>query len=318
MNNLIIDNYVIKKDIRQILTELKSLISTGKLKDIQYKSDNIRITCPVHKNGLEDKPSCEIYIGDSEGVVWGTIHCFACGFKGQLYDFVAEACDISVDLAKKWLIDNFTEQKLDTLEILIDEPINTKRKKIKENIIEEKTLDKYTSWHPYLATRKLSMDVCKKYDVKYDPETECIVFPVRDIKGRIKFLTRRSVNSKKFIIDKDIEKEVYLLHNCITDNVKEVYVVESQINALTLESWGLRAIALLGTGTSYQYECLNKSGILKYNLCFDGDEAGDKGITRFTDNISSKAFVDIIKIPRGKDVNDLSYEEFITLRRIEN
>lgn len=46
-----------------------------------------------------------------------------------------------------------------------------------------------------------------------------------------------------------------------------------------------------------------------YNLLFDGDEAGDKGIQKFLQNIRKDVIINIIRVPRGKDINDLSYEE---------
>ena len=42
---------------------------------------------------------------------------------------------------------------------------------------------------------------------------------------------------------------------------------------------------------------------------FDGDEAGDKGIQKFIKNIRKDVIINIIKLPRGKDVNDLEYNE---------
>lgn len=315
MSRLIINNHVIKEDIKEILSELKKILINGKLKDIRYDSDNVRVTCPVHKDGYENKPSCDIYIGNSDKVIWGTAHCFTCGFKGQLFDFIAEAADKSADWAKKWLIDNFTEQELESGSVIIDEPIIL-NKNNQEKYIPEAVLNEYQTWHPYMQKRHLSKEVCKKFDVKYDPKSECIVFPVRDIRGRLKFLTRRSVVSKRFIIDKDADKDVYLLYDIIKNNIKEVYVCESQINALTLQSWGYPAIALLGTGSQKQYDILKTSGILKYNLCFDGDDAGRKGITRFIKNLDN-AFIAIVSIPDHKDVNDLSKEEFDKLPRLE-
>lgn len=316
-NHLVIDNHVIKKDIQAILAELKPYVSPGKLKGIKSElNSNIRVTCPVHKDGQENTPSCDIYVGDYDGVPWGTAHCFACGFKGQLYDFVAECCDKSVYWAKNWLKDNFTETILDDTEIVIDEPINLNQKESKKKLLDDNILKNYQTWHPYLQKRKLTKEVCEQFEVRYDPKSECVVFPVRDINGKLRFLTRRSVNSKMFIIDKDIEKEVYLLYNIVNKKIKEVYVCESQINALTLWSWGYPAVALLGTGTEYQYNLLNKSGILKYNLCFDGDEAGRKGTKNFIKNVKN-CFVSVVNIPSGKDVNDLSLEEFKGLNIID-
>lgn len=316
MCRLIIDNHVISKDIKSILTELKKVCNPSKLRSIQYKTSNVRVCCPVHKEGQESRPSCEIFIGDCDNVVWGTVHCFACGFKGQLYDFVSECCDKSVSWAKWWLKEYFTEQVLDETHLVIDDPITLNKKKDNKEIISEDVLKNFQSWHPYLEKRKLSKDICNKYEVKYDRKSECIVFPVRDINGRLKFLTRRSVNTKQFIIDKDIEKEVYLLYNKIAENKKEVYVVESQINALTLESWGYPAVALLGTGSQYQYSQLKKSGILKYNLCFDGDSAGRQGTIKFINNMPN-TFISVVEIPEGEDVNDLTEEEFKKLKTLD-
>ena len=57
----------------------------------------------------------------------------------------------------------------------------------------------------------------------------------------------------------------------------------------------------------------NKSGIRNYMLCFDGDEAGDKGVARFKRNIRKDVIVNRVLIPIGKDVNDLTKEEFSKL-----
>ena len=39
-------------------------------------------------------------------------------------------------------------------------------------------------------------------------------------------------------------------------------------------------------------------------------------IERFKKNIRKDCFIDVIKLPRGKDVNDLSFEEFMGLETI--
>ena len=180
----------------------------------------------------------------------------------------------------------------------------------------ESIVANFEDFHPYMLQRKLTREICKKFEVKYDPKTKCLVFVVRDETGRIALLTRRSVENKRFIIDADKEKPVYLLYYMMQHGIQEVYVVESQINALTLLCHGLPAVALFGTGTEHQYKLLNRSGIRVFNLLFDGDAAGDRGIERFLKNIRKDVLVNIIKLPRGKDVNDLEYDEVETL--IEN
>ena len=311
MSKLIIDNHVIKQDIKSIIHELKKYSSPGKLKSAKYEKDNVTITCPVHKDGQENTPSCNIFVGESEDIIWGTVHCFACGFKGQLYDFIAECCDKTQSWGKSWLKDNFTDLVLDDAIIEIDDPIILNKKKINKEVIDESILEKYQNWHPYMQERKLTKEVCQKFEIKYDPKSQCIVFPVRDLSGNLKFLTRRSINSKKFIIDKDIDKDVYLLYNIVKEGIKEVIVTESQINCLNCWGYGLPSIALLGTGTDYQYSLLKKSGILHYILCFDGDEAGKNGQDKFIKNMGDNVFITVVNMPKDKDVNDLSQEDFI-------
>ena len=158
--------------------------------------------------------------------------------------------------------------------------------------------------------RKLTKEVVDKFDIGYDPTTQCLTFPVWDEKNNLVMITKRNVNNKSFYIDKDKDKPVYLLNFIINQNIKTVYVAESQINALTLWSWGYPAIALIGTGSTHQYNILNKSGIRNYILCLDSDCAGYKGIQRFIDNIRKDVMISVVNIPNDKDVNDLTKEQF--------
>lgn len=118
MSELIIDNHVIKQDIKEILSTLKSELSNGKLSNIQYKGDEVSITCPFHKEGKENKPSCFIYVGEDEKIPWGTFHCFTCGEKGSIIKFIASAFDRSEYYAKEWLKKNFTEKIVEYLDCL--------------------------------------------------------------------------------------------------------------------------------------------------------------------------------------------------------
>ena len=66
MNEFIIDNHVIKKDIKEILLLLKSHINNGKLSNISFKGEEVSVSCPFHKEGKENKPSCFIYVGEDD------------------------------------------------------------------------------------------------------------------------------------------------------------------------------------------------------------------------------------------------------------
>lgn len=307
MSNLIINNRIITTPIVKILSKVKTEIMNGKLSSIIEKHENVSVTCPFHKEGKESHPSCSVYCGDNQEIEYGWFKCFTCGEQGPLTKFIGGCFDANTEFGKEWLLarygDTILEQQLNLL------PIDFSQSKTK--ILDESILDKFQNYHPYMTKRKLSNEIIEKFKIKYDTETKSIVFPVWNDKGQLVMLTRRNVNNKTFMIDKDCEKPVYLLNFIKQEKITTVYVCESQINALTLHSWGYPAVALFGTGTKIQYNILAKSGIRCYNLCLDGDEAGDKGTMNFIKNLGeSGALINVIKIPRGKDVNDLTKEEF--------
>lgn len=315
MSELIVNNYIIDTPIEEILTKVKSELHNGKLGYFKKKGDEVKVTCPFHANGLEKNPDAYIVATKNGELEYGYFHCFACGASGRLSKFIGECFDKDEKFGESWLINNFG-QSIITYENddLYDFDLFQKEECV--DYLDESILDSFQSWHPYLAKRGLSQKVCEKFKVKYDPKCECIIFPVWDENDKLYMLTKRSVNSKMFIIDSNKEKPLYLYNVIQKNNINEVTIVESQFNALTLWNWNIPAIAMFGTGTKHQFELLNKSNILHYYLCFDGDSAGDKGIARFLKNIRKDVFVDVILLPRGKDVNDLTEEQFNNLKII--
>lgn len=324
MSELIIDNHVIKQDIKEILSTLKSELNNGKLSHVQYKGDEVSITCPFHKEGKENKPSCFIYVGGDEKIPWGTFHCFTCGEKGSLVKFIASAFDRSEYYAKEWLKKNFTEKILNNVELNIAEEIDLR--KFEDAVMKEmsKVRDEYIlstlqSWHPYMEQRHISKEVANKFEIKYSPEKECLVFPIRDKDGNVISVTTRSIKGKTFNIPKGTEKTIYLLNECLKENSNQVVVCEGQIDALVSWSYGFPAIALFGAGTTEnQIQELSKTNIIHYILMYDNDEAGRKGANRFKKLIKKSVFITDIIMPKNKDVADCSKEEFWNILKRNN
>ncbi len=303
-----INGNIIQKDIYQILDEVKS--QTGKLKDIRRSGDNIQITCPVHADGQENRPSCFISINPNRELAYGTAHCFTCGFKGSFGKFVGACFNKNESFGNNWLLTRYADVTVEN-HLNLERPIDlSERIMAKPKIKDESILNKFESYHPYMTQRGISDEVIKLFNLKYDPATKTIVFPVYNEKGQLSFLTKRSIEGKQFYIESGADKNIiYGLDKA--QDYNEVYVCESQINALTLYSWGYPAVAMLGAGTTYkQVEKLRNSKIRSFILCYDPDEAGIHGAQRFKKFIGPTKFVTTLTLPQGKDVNDLTKEEF--------
>lgn len=102
MQRLKIGNKVISTDLYDIVKDIQSKIRNNKLKVVKKQgTSNIRVTCPFHKNGLESRPSADIFIGDSDEVEYGTFKCFTCSEHAPFYHFVAECFEESDEWAKQ-------------------------------------------------------------------------------------------------------------------------------------------------------------------------------------------------------------------------
>ena len=306
-----IRNKLITEPIENILYTIKRELTNGKLKDIDTRNkSNILVSCPCHKDGLEAHASCRILADtDCPDLEAGYAYCFSCGYSEPFVQVVADLFDEDRSFGEEWLIERFgntfIQQEEYLPEIILDTKSTTNKQYLSEDI-----LIPYDFYHPYMWQRKLTKEVVDKFRVGYDKDRDAITFPVYDEKHRLVMVTARSVKTKRFWIPKDVDKPVYLLYDILERNVDTVYVAESQINTLTLRTWNLDSIGLFGTGSSKQFEILRRSGIRNYILVYDGDEAGRNGALRFKKNMPSDIFLTEVRLPSGKDVNDLTYEEF--------
>lgn len=187
--------------------------------------------------------------------------------------------------------------------------------------VSETELASYRLTVPYMYQRGLTDELIERYDIGYDANfippgrkkpLPCITFPVKDKQGNTLFLCRRSVEGKFFHYPQGVEKSVYGLYE-LPDGVRSVLVCESCLNALKATRFGYNAVALLGTGTSYEIDQLRQLGVPEFVLCLDGDDAGQRGMEKLKKALKSVAIVWTIKMPPDKDVNDCTKEEFDAL-----
>ena len=172
-------------------------------------------------------------------------------------------------------------------------------------------LDNLQSWHPYLAERKLSREVCELFKVKYDPQTSQIVFPCFDQSGNLLMAPRRSIVYKNFHLDKSQDKPVYCLDYIVNNNITTALLVEGPIDTLYSYTNGYPAIGTFGNPSPEQIEAINRSPIKVLYLGFDNDAAGRRMANTIRAGLDPRIIIKEVNWGYGKkDGNELSHEEF--------
>lgn len=327
-------------DVEKIVEKLNEV---GLLRANRIMGDYYSIFCPFHKQGQERKPSCGVLLHDQmrngRHYPAGFCHCFTCGYAHPIEEAVSDMLKaknmsgVGLDWLKEnipgfdinntdieqlipaTLMQNLTNSfAIDYIAQLSNQP--------KANFISEEELASYRYIVPYMYTRGLTDELIERYDVGFDPnhvppgrkkQVPCITFPVRDKDGNTLFIVRRSVEGKYFHMPKGIEKPVFGL-DMLPKGCTSIVICESILNALTVVKYGKFAVALLGTGTPYQIQQLRETGAREFILGFDPDEAGEKATAKLKRQLRDVGLVWAYEgIPEGKDLNNLSFEEFQSL-----
>lgn len=327
---------ILSEDV--IETALQKLETDGFVNLGRISGDWYTIRCPFHNNGQEKKPSCGVLLRyqlkNGQEYKPGMWHCFACGvtysFEKGITEVLKQKSVTTEGL--KWLQENVPGFRPEDVEIdsLIPPELMSglmskyaaeslhARAQQTQNFVSEQELATYRLTVPYMYERKLTDEVIARYDVGFDPNhippgrkraLPCITFPVRDVRGNTLFLCRRSIEGKYFNYPTNVTKPVYGIYE-LPNNCASVIVCESVINCLTCVTYGYNAVALLGTGNSFQIEQLKRLGVKEFILCLDGDEAGRRGTEKLKKALKGTCFVWVMTVPEGEDVNSCTREQF--------
>lgn len=326
----------------QARSAVEKLSQQGYLRKKREMGDWYSVYCPFHKNGEERKPSSGVLLHGSmragKYTEAGYFNCFTCHHTGPLEKIVGELLKLhNVEkTGEEWLRENIDGyESADDFENSDDlipggimsaitnkfaiDYISSQTSKRKKQFVSEEELESYRFTVPYMYERGLTDEIIDRYDIGFDgnhiPENKnkpvpCVTFPVKDRLGRCLFIFRRSVEGRYFNYPTGVEKPVYGLYE-LKPGTKTVVVCESAFNMMTCVRHGYEAVALFGTGNSLQMQQLKELGVQRFIIALDPDEAGARGTEKLRRNLSKVAFISEIRgIPTGKDLNDLTDEEF--------
>ena len=321
---------------------LNELVSQMRANGVQYMQKmtetptHVMVCCPYHNNGMERRPSMGIRKSDA------LAHCFVCSDHPvhSLPEVISHCFgrDDGGLFGWDWLNKNFNSTSIESrkeIPLNVDRPtrdnINRNDRTTKSFVTEEE-LDKYRYYHPYWSEKRHITDerLIELFDLGYDPETDCITMPNRDLNGNCVFVARRSVKTKYFNYPSGVEKPVYGLYEIskiLKDrekilkpeyvNFTEIIICESMIDALTCLQYGKVAVALNGLGTDLQFDILRRFPCRKYILATDMDKAGLQGRERIRKALYNKVVTEYLwDLNIAKDINDMKKPYFMGLEEV--
>lgn len=295
------------------------------LKDMKPTHNNIMVTCIAHGDGTERKPSLGISTADVQrnGKTYkaGTCNCFTCGYTVDLPEFISNLFGHNDKgmFGYKWITQNFVNLSLEKrkpIQLNMSREIDDLDLIFDETILEEE-LEKYRFTHPYMYDRKLTDKVIEYFDIGYDKEKDALTFPIFDKYGDVKLIQRRSVQGKQFINDEGANKGNYIfgLYQVYKNIswIKELYICESPIDALTCWTYRVPAVAIMGSRiTETQVKLLRELPIRKFISALDNDKAGQEGTEKMKKHLADLKVIYRLKFPTDvKDINAMSEEQFI-------
>ena len=246
--------------------------------DARVQSGYVRVRCPYHKGGHEERPSMSILLEPRGNAPKGLCHCFACGKKvmiDKLFYDLGEHIDF--DPENQTLL-SYKVPTLTTTTPLMKTQLPFRKSE-------------------YLESRGISEEVQKRFKI-YEKDKK-VHMPVFNREGFYVYDNARSTVDKRFFIESGAVKSLWGIEEI--DLSKPIAVCESQIDALSLWEAGVQAVATLGADNITALKMISKSTSF-FILAFDPDDAGRRARDRAA-NMLGKYRCRWLNLPEGIDVN---------------
>ena len=312
----------IQKYIKKI--KLKKLLEKLGMKIESDLGNNYMCCCPFH---AESNASWGINKNT------GAHNCFSCGAKGSLISLVAKKKDISFKEAIKYLYD-FAGIKSDKIVInaktvnrqiknILKEKIETPKEKADKYIMNAE-LPQYISRDffygiEYFKNRGINKETINKNDISFCRKgfyKNRAIIPIKNLSGKMVSFEARDLTrlaEKKVLYPKHtkIKLELYGLKRA--KKRKEVIIVEGVMDALYLQQRGFNTISTFGVGIGVEQEELICRYFRKAYIAYDSDRAGKIATITVGKKLSLYLQVFVICLPKGKDPDEISGDEFKVL-----
>lgn len=311
--------------------DVHHMLESMGMDNVRRMGDEVQFSCPFpeHTNG-DRNPSNSMHSGTTQ---W---HCFGCHRSGNAVTLVCMIEGVSPMRAAAMLNEAYGDGFVDPengvraeleniMEEREDETISLNVPIEQTTVIDvawdraERSMDELPENIKYPFTRGFTSATLREYGVMYDPMSDRIALPVRDIAGNIVGFKARTPYEHvqpryKVLGDRDdltgygfqpcrMSLEVFGAHMHVGSR-DEIVVVEGEFDAMMLHQLGYRSVALSGSNPSE--EQLRKLSMCGGSVVIfsDHDPAGIKCARKVAKYLSRSHSIRFVQDHDG-DVNSL-------------
>lgn len=290
-----------KNELKELLSEYMEILEDA---DKTENKGNGYWDCPFCGSGTKSNQTAAFHIN---GVNY---QCFSCGERGDIFDLVAHIEKLSSDWKFHY------NRTLKIMRPFLDGTGTTKRVSplsFLEEVHEEDYTDYLQECHStvsctdYFQNRGLSSQTIERFMLGYDKKKNLVTIPYNpDLKGYVHRILWNSDNK-------------YCKHGSALFNIEALYsessdvvfVVEGQIDAISIEELGFSAVGLGGIyETEKLIEQLKKKPSSKMLIiALDNDKAGKMATGRLIDKLAEEEISNPYIVSSGlygeyKDANE--------------
>ena len=310
------------EQIGEINKSINVVDYASKYLDLEHKNDEYWCVCPFH-----DDINASLSFNREKN----SFYCFGCQASGSTIQFIMKYHKFSFPKTIEYILKyaNITLQPKEyseTMEFLHRQVTKKKQKDIIRTYLPNDIMNQYTREpiKEWLA-EGISQQILDEYEVRYNKQGNAIVFPIRDIAGRILAVKARTLYPNfrdlgipKYIYYQSIGTNDFLFglyrNKPFIQSTSECLIFESEKSVMKLNSWGINNCVATSTKkiSDKQVELLLS---LKCNLVFAFDKDVDrkevlnqiKLFSRFTNTYYTYDRNDLLGVKdapcdKGKDV----------------
>jgi DNA primase len=264
------------------------------------REDWVDCICPLHE---ERKPSFSI---NRESGQWICRHTNEGGYSAL--SLVQKVLKLNYSEAKRWVQTHGSVRRVDT-NTLFNQVMGIKAPE--DNMDLKLWFETWYKADPKIMAevwfeRGFTEETMRKFEVRYAPEWRAILWPVRDEKKVATGYTARSLrggDGPKYLYPRGFTRTLFPLNHYVGESV---ILVEGPLDAMWLHQNGYpQALAVLGPGLTQNQVKWLRANTRRVFLCFDNDNVGREGAKQARERLA-KLSVEIVRIPRVKDVQELS------------